>query len=77
VVTEAADEASTYVSEIAEEDNQEARRVIEDSGEIEFIELSEAERQAFKDEVVPSVWNEFSGDIGQDVIDELLARQQQ
>ena len=77
VVTEAADEASVYVGEIAEEDNQEARRVIEESGEIEFIELSEAERQAFKDEVVPSVWNEFSEDIGQDVIDQLLAQQEQ
>jgi C4-dicarboxylate-binding protein DctP len=74
VVTEAADEASTYVSEIAEEDNEESRRVIEESREIEFIELSAEERQAFKDEVVPSVWNEFSADIGQDVIDELLAR---
>ncbi len=77
VVTESADEASTYVGEIAEEDNQESRRVIEESGEIEFIELSEEERQAFKDEVVPSVWNEFSADIGQDVIDELLAKQEQ
>jgi C4-dicarboxylate-binding protein DctP len=77
VVTEAADEASTYVGEIAEEDNQDARRIIEESGEIEFIELSAEERQAFKDEVVPSVWNEFSEDIGQDVIDELLARQEQ
>jgi C4-dicarboxylate-binding protein DctP len=77
VVTESADEASTYVGEIAEEDNQEARRVIEESGDIEFIELSEEERQAFKDEVVPSVWNEFSEDIGQDVIDELLAKQEQ
>jgi C4-dicarboxylate-binding protein DctP len=76
VVTEAADEASTYVGEIAEEDNQDARRIIEESGEIEFIELSAEERQAFKDEVVPSVWNEFSEDIGQDVIDELLARQE-
>ena len=75
VVTESADEASTYVGEIAEDDNQESRRVIEESGEIEFIELSAEERQAFKDEVVPSVWNEFSADIGQDVIDELLARQ--
>ena len=63
------------MGETAEEDNQESRRVIEDSGEIEFIDLSEAERQAFKDEVVPSVWCEFSGDIGQDVVDELLARQ--
>src|SRR5215203_2664152 len=77
VVTEAADEASTYVGEIAEDDNQESRRVIEESGDIEFIELSEAERQAFKDEVVPSVWCEFSGDIGRDVVDELLARQEQ
>jgi C4-dicarboxylate-binding protein DctP len=77
VVTESADEASTYVSEIAEDDNQESRRVMEESGEIEFIELSAEERQAFKDEVVPSVWNEFSADIGQDVIDELLAKQEQ
>jgi len=77
VVTESADEASVYVGEIAEQTNQEARAVIEESGEIEFIELNEAERQVFEDSVVPSVWEEFSDEIGQDVIDELLAEREQ
>ena len=77
VVTESADEASAYVGQIAEETNAEARTVIEESGETEFIELTEEERQVFEDSVVPSVWNEFSDEIGQDVIDELLAAREQ
>ncbi len=74
-VTDAADEASDYNREIAEEVNQEALQVIQDAGTTEIIELSPEERQVFKDAVVPSVWNEYADVIGQDIIDELLARQ--
>lgn len=74
-VTDAADEASDYNREIAEEVNEKARKVIEDAGTTEIIELSPEERQVFKDAVVPSVWNEYADVIGQDIIDELLARQ--
>ncbi len=74
-VTDAADEATAYNREVAVDVNQEAREVIVDAGTTEIIELSPEERQAFKDVVVPSVWNEYADVIGQDIIDELLARQ--
>lgn len=73
-VTDAADEATDYCREIAFEVNEEARQTIEEAGTTEFIELSPEERQVFKDEVVPSVWNEYADVIGQDLIDDLLAR---
>ncbi|MQA87013.1 MAG: DctP family TRAP transporter solute-binding subunit [Streptosporangiales bacterium] len=73
-VVEAVDEASAYNREIADTVNQEARKVIEEAGTSEIIELSSEDRQAFKDAVVPSIWNQFADDIGQDIIDELLAR---
>lgn len=76
-VTEAADAATTYNREIAAQVNEDARGVIEEAGTTEILELSEEERQAFKDEVVPSVWQEYADVIGQDLIDELLARQGQ
>lgn len=74
VLTESADAATAYNREIALDVNQEAREVIVDAGTTEFIELTPEERQAFKDEVVPEVWNEYADVIGQDLIDELLAR---
>lgn len=77
VVTESADAATAYNREIAFEVNREARQVIVDAGTTEFIELTPEERQAFKDEVVPAVWNEYADVIGQDIIDELLAMDQQ
>ncbi len=73
-VTDAANEASDYNREIAFEVNEDARKVIEDAGTTEIIELSPEERQVFKDAVVPSVWNEYADVIGQDIIDELIAR---
>lgn len=73
-VVEAVDEASAYNREIADQVNQEARKVIEDAGTTEIIELSSEERQVFKDAVVPSVWNQFADVIGEDIIEELLAR---
>ncbi len=73
-VTDAADEATAYNREIAFEVNQEALEVIKDAGTTEIIDLSPDERQAFKDVVVPSVWEEYADVIGQDIIDELLAR---
>lgn len=73
-VQDAADEASTYNREIAGEVNAEARKVIEDAGTTEIIELTDAERQAFKDVVVPSVWDQYADVIGKDIIDELRNR---
>lgn len=77
VVTESADEASTYNREIAAELNEEARTTIEEGGTTEIYELSDEERQAFKDAVVPSVWEKHADVIGQDLIDELLEKQGQ
>ncbi len=77
VVDESAQEASAYNREIAEEVNNEALGVIEEEGSTEITELTEEERQAFKDEVVPSVWEEYSDVIGEDIIEELLAREEE
>ena len=76
-VTEAADEATAYNREIAAQKNQEDREKIEKEGTTEFTELSDAERQAFKDAVVPKVWDEYADVVGQDVIEDLKARQPQ
>lgn len=75
VVNNAATEASTYNREIAEELNNESRQTIEEEGSTEIIELSEQERQAFKEAVVPSVWEEYSDVIGAEIINELLERE--
>lgn len=75
-VQEAADEASAYNREIAEKENREARQAIEEAGTTEFIEMSEEDRQALKEEVVPRVYEEHADVIGQDIVDELLAREE-
>jgi len=74
-VQEAADEATTYNREVAVEVNNEAKKVIEDADTTEIHPLSEQERQAFKDAVVPSVWQQYADVIGQDLVDELLANE--
>ncbi|MDQ3510025.1 MAG: DctP family TRAP transporter solute-binding subunit [Actinomycetota bacterium] len=76
-VQEAADEASAYNREIAEQENREARRAIEEAGTTEFIEMSEEDRQALKEEVVPRVYEEHVDVIGREIVDELLAREEQ
>lgn len=75
VVQESADEASEYNREIAAEVNEETKQTILDEGSTELIELSDEERQAFKDLVVPEVWEQHADVIGQDIIDELLERE--
>lgn len=76
VVTEASDEASSYNRKIAIETNTADKQRILDEGEIQFTELSPEQRQAFKDQVVPQVWDEYADVIGQDVIQELKERQE-
>ncbi len=73
-VTEAADEASAYNREIALETNEEDKQSILET-DIQFTELSEEQRQAFKEVVVPEVWDQFADVIGEDVIQELKERQ--
>jgi C4-dicarboxylate-binding protein DctP len=74
-VTEAADEASAYNREIALETNEQDKQSILEESDIEFTELSGEQRQAFKEVVVPEIWDQFADVIGQDVIQELKERQ--
>jgi C4-dicarboxylate-binding protein DctP len=75
VVQASADEASTYNREVAARLNQEARATIEAAGTTTILDLTPEERQAFKDAVVPSVWEQYRDVIGPDLIDALLAEQ--
>lgn len=74
-VATAADEASAYNREIAADLNEKAKQAILDAGTTTITELSPEQRQAFKDAVVPSVWQSYADVIGQDLVDELLAGQ--
>jgi len=75
IVQESADEATTYNREVAAQLNEEARSTIEQAGTTTILELSDQERQAFKDAVVPSVWGQYADVIGRDLVDDLLAGQ--
>jgi C4-dicarboxylate-binding protein DctP len=74
-VVAAADEASSYNREIAAGINEESKEAILEEGGTQIIELSDAERRKFKEAVVPEVWNEYAGLVGQDLIDDLVSRQ--
>lgn len=73
-VREAADEASAYNREIAEEENQQSREAIEEAGTTKFIEMTEKNRQALKEAVVPEVYEQHVDVIGKDLVNELLSR---
>lgn len=75
VIDESAEESSSYNREIAEEVNNEAKKTIQDAGTTTIYTPTDEERQAFKDAVVPSVWNQFRDLIGPEIIDELLQGQ--
>jgi C4-dicarboxylate-binding protein DctP len=74
-VTEAADEAATYGNEVALKENTKGKQQILQDGGTEIIELTPEQRQAFKDVVVPQVWDEYADVIGQDVIEYLKSQQ--
>ncbi len=74
-IDESAAEASEYNREVATDINLESKKVIEEAGTTEIYVPTDAERQAFKDAVVPSVWNAYKDLIGPEIIDELLAAQ--
>ncbi|MQA97721.1 MAG: DctP family TRAP transporter solute-binding subunit [Streptosporangiales bacterium] len=76
-VVKAADEASTFNRQVAAQINEEAKQTILKSGKTKITKLSDAERQAFKDAVVPSVWREYEDVIGKEIIGELLKEQGQ
>lgn len=75
VVTKAADEASAYNRQIAAQINEEAKQTILKSGKTKIYTPTDAERQAFKDVVVPSVWKQYENVIGKDIVEELLKEQ--
>jgi C4-dicarboxylate-binding protein DctP len=74
-VTEAADEAAVFNREVAAKLNEDAKKEIAEAGTTTITELTDEQRRAFKDEVVPSEWEKFADVIGQDLVDELLAQQ--
>jgi C4-dicarboxylate-binding protein DctP len=75
VVQASADEASTYNREVAAKLNSDARATIEQAGTTAILDLTPEERQAFKDAVVPSVWEQYADVIGPDLVADLLADQ--
>lgn len=75
-VLDSAAAATAYNREIASQVNEEARNVIEEAGTTEIYELTPEERQEFRDAVVPEVWEEYADVIGEDIVDELLEREE-
>jgi C4-dicarboxylate-binding protein DctP len=74
-VDTAAEQSSEFNREVAAEINQDAKKTIVDAGTTTITELTDEQRQAFKDAVVPEVWQKHADVIGQDLIDALLAEQ--
>lgn len=72
---EVAVEASDYNRENATSVNDESKKIIEEEGTTEINVWTDEQRQAFKDLVVPSIYEEYRDVIGDDIIDELLANQ--
>lgn len=74
VVTHAADDATAHNRRIALELNRQARRSVETAGTAQVVDLTAGQRRALRAAVVPAVWKEYSGVIGPDLVDTLLAR---
>lgn len=75
IVQTSADEASAHNRDVAAKLNQEAKATIQQAGTTAILELTPEERQAFKDAVVPSVWQQYADIIGPDLVNALLADQ--
>lgn len=74
-VLEAIDEAAVYNREIAAQTNQQALEEIREAGTTTIIELSDEERQAFREPVVPEVWDMYADVVGEDLVDYLKSRE--
>ncbi len=74
-VDNASQEATDFNREVAAQINEDAKKTIVDAGTTTITELTPEQRQAFKDEVVPSVWQKHADVIGQELVDDLLAEQ--
>ncbi|MBV1787854.1 TRAP transporter substrate-binding protein [Marinobacterium sp. D7] len=70
-VKKALDEAIAYGNEEAAKLAADARQKVIDSGRTEVIQITEAEREQWIEAMKP-VWKKFSGDIGQELINEAL-----
>jgi C4-dicarboxylate-binding protein DctP len=73
---EAGEETSPASQEAAKEINAKDKERIEDEETTEIYMPSEDERQAFRDMVVPKLWDEYADRIGPELIEELKAYQQ-
>lgn len=76
VVTESGQDATEYGLEIAQQENQEGKENIREEGSTELYDLTDEQRQTFKDPVVPELWDEFSDVVGEDAVQELKEREQ-
>jgi C4-dicarboxylate-binding protein DctP len=61
-------EVTSRVNELAEEQNQEAKQAIMDSGKSEIVQLTDDQRKQWVEAMQP-VWKSFEDDIGADYID--------
>ena len=75
ILVKTAEDASTYNRDNVVGLNQESKETIEAEGTTEINVWTDEERQAFKDVVVPSIYEQYRDVIGSDIIDELLADQ--
>ena len=74
-LVEVAEEASDYNRDNAVAVNEASKQAILDEGTTEINVWTDEERQAFKDVVVPSIYEQYRDVIGSEIIDELLADQ--
>lgn len=73
-VDAASEAASDLNREVAAKYNAEAKQKILEAGTTEITTLTPDQHKAFKDAVVPEVWQNHADVIGQALIDELIAR---
>lgn len=74
-VQDSADEASALNRDVAAQVNADAKAEIEKAGKTKILVPTDAERKAFKDAVVPSVWKQYESVIGAELVEELLSKQ--
>ncbi len=71
-LTQAMNEATEYGNKLSAKLTAEQRQEVIDSGDTKLVELTDAQRQDWQKAMKP-VWKEFSGEIGQDLIDAAAA----
>lgn len=74
ILEETAYDASVYNREEAIKANEASKQVILDEGTTEIHVPSDEERDALKELVVPTIYDQYRDIIGDDIVDELLAR---